>query len=111
MDDENFTVFTPIDIRQEDDGTLPSSGGKSVNRENINLLIMYDDAVYVDYLIQTLKSKEVRIVDFPTQYDATSVIPFLLVNDHSIVVVRNPKKDILPLLKLIMRRGLLFFKQ
>jgi hypothetical protein len=74
-------------------------------------MLMYDDATYLDFLIQTLRGKGVRIVDFPTIYDHSSVIPFLLVNDHSIIVVRNPKKDILALLKLIMRRGCIFFKQ
>lgn len=58
-----------------------------------------------------MKAKDVKIVNFPTQYDASSIIPFLLVNDHSIIVVRNPKKDVLPLLKLIMRKGIIFFKQ
>ena len=72
---------------------------------------MYDDATYIDFLISTLKSKSVRIVDFPTIYDPSSIIPFLLINDHSIILVRNPKKDILPLLKLIMRKGIIFFKQ
>jgi hypothetical protein len=73
-------------------------------------MLMYDDATYLNFLIQTLRGKGVRIVDFPTIYDHSSVIPFLLVNDHSIIVVRNPKKDILALLKLIMRRGCIFFK-
>jgi hypothetical protein len=39
------------------------------------------------------------------------VVPFLLANDHSILVVRSPlRKDVLPLLRLVMRRGLLLFR-
>lgn len=110
MDDENFTVYTPDAIPQHGDPAL-GSAAPSQQRENINLLLMFDDAVYIDFLMATLKSKEVRIVEFPREYDASSIIPFLLVNDHSIVVVRNPKKDVLPLLKLIMRKGMIFFKQ
>jgi hypothetical protein len=60
--------------------------------------------------MKTLKSKGVKIVDFPVIHDPSTVIPFLLVNDHSIVVVRNPRKDVLPLLKLIMRKGFIYFK-
>ena len=75
------------------------------------MMLVYDDATYLDFLIKTLKGKGVRIVDFPTIYDHSSVIPFLLVNDYSIIVIRNPKKDILPLLKLIMRQGCVFFKK
>ena len=62
-------------------------------------------------MVSTLRRKGVKIVDFPTIYDAQSIIPFLLVNDHSILIVRNPKPDILPMLKLIMRKGVIFFKQ
>ena len=75
------------------------------------MLFLYDDSTYIDFLVSTLKSKSVRIVDFPTLYDHASIIPFLLVNDHSILLIRNPKKDILPLLKLIMRKGVIYFKQ
>jgi hypothetical protein len=82
-----------------------------VSRENVNVLYLYDDATYLDFLVQTLKGKGVRIVDFPTIHDPSSLVPFLLVNDHSILVVRNPRKDILPTLKLIMRKGILFYKQ
>jgi len=65
----------------------------------------------MNFTMQTLKNKGVRVVEFPTLYEASSVIPFLLVNDHSIIVVRNPKKDVLNLLKLIIRKGFIFFKQ
>jgi hypothetical protein len=61
LDDDDFTVFTPVDCRQE-----PTSEGASSSRENINLLFLYDDGVYVDYLLARLRSKRVRIVDFPS---------------------------------------------
>ena len=32
-------------------------------------------------------------------------MPFLLINDHSILIIRNPKKDLLPMLKAIIRTG------
>jgi hypothetical protein len=73
--------------------------------------MLYDDAMYMNYMINTLRTKGVRIVDFPSIYEPGTLIPFLLVNDHSIIVVRNPKKDILNLLKLIMKKGFIFFKQ
>ena len=72
---------------------------------------MYDDAVYVDFLIQSMRAKGVRIVNFPTISDHTSIIPFLLSNDHSIVVLRNPKKELLPMLKMIIRRGAVKYKE
>jgi len=105
FDDLNFIIYTPEDCKEED----PLRA--SVSRENVNLLYLYDDSVYLDFLMRTLKGKGVKIVDFPALYDLATVVPFLLVNDHSILVVRNPKKDILPLLKQIMRRGTIFFKQ
>lgn len=77
----------------------------------MNMMVLYDDYTYIEFLVQSLKCKGVRIVDFPTVYDHSSIIPFLLTNDHSIIVIRNPKKDVLPLLKLIMRKGSIFFKQ
>jgi hypothetical protein len=58
-----------------------------------------------------LKRRGVKIVNFPSIYEKSSLIPFLLVNDHSIIVVRNPKKDILDLLRLIIKKGTIFFKQ
>lgn len=75
------------------------------------MLLLYDDHTYIKHLTDCLKKKGVKVVDFPSIYDKTSLIPFLLVNDHSIIVVRNPKKDVMDLLKLIIRKGFIFFKQ
>jgi hypothetical protein len=40
----------------------------------------------------------------------TVIIPFFLINDHSIVVLRNPRKDILGLVKSLIARGILYMK-
>ncbi len=104
--EDNLTVYTPADFQNESE-VSPSSSA----RENVNMMVLYDDYTYIEYVVQTLSSKGVRIVEFPKVYDHASIVPFLLVNDHSIMVVRNPKKDILPLLKLIMRKGQIYFKQ
>ena len=106
-DDDNLILYTPKDYQNEQQELMTPL---QAARENINLMYLYDDSAYLDFLIQTLKCKGVRIVEFPTIYDASSIVPFLLINDHSIIVVRNPKKDILPLIKLIMRKGLIFVK-
>lgn len=105
FDDRDLIIYTPEDCKEEE----PLRA--SVTRENVNLLYLYDDSVYLDFLMRTLRAKGVKIVDFPALYDLATVVPFLLVNDHSIVVVRNPKKDVLPLLKQVMRRGTIYFKQ
>jgi len=34
----------------------------------------------------------------------------LLLNDHSILVAKNPKKDVLPILKSIMRHGVIWYQ-
>ncbi len=83
----------------------------SLNRDNLNLLLMFDDAVYIEFLIQSMQSKGVKIVNFPTIYDHASIIPFLLSNDHSIIVFRNPKKELLPMLRMIIRRGTIKYKE
>ena len=38
-------------------------------------------------------------------YDISILMPFLLINDHSILIVKNPRKDILGILKQIIRSG------
>ncbi len=58
-----------------------------------------------------MQSKGVKIVNFPTIYDHASIIPFLLSNDHSIIVFRNPKKELLPMLRMIIRRGSIKYKE
>jgi hypothetical protein len=108
LDDDFLTVYTPLDIHDDKSSSLISS---NQSRENLNVLLMYDDAVYVDFLIQSMRAKGVRIVNFPTISDHASIIPFLLSNDHSIVVFRNPKKELLPMLKMIIRRGAVKYKE
>lgn len=107
-EEDCFSLYTPKEF--QNDSISAETSPHTASRENINLLLMYDDAVYLDFLIQTLRNKSVRIVEFPSMYDHTSIVPFLLVNDHSIIVIRNPKKDILPLIKMIMRKGVIYFK-
>jgi hypothetical protein len=63
------------------------------------------------FLLKSLANKGVKIVEFPGFYDLQSIIPFLLINDHSILVVKNPRKDVLPILKDIIRNGVIFYKQ
>lgn len=60
--------------------------------------------------MKLLARKGVKIVTMPTIFDINSVIAFLLINDHSIIVVKNPKKEIFSMLKLIIKKGFLFFK-
>ena len=49
-------------------------------------------------------------MNLPSMNDQANLKPFLLVNDHSILVIKNPKKDLLPMLKSIIRTGS-FMKQ
>ena len=53
----------------------------------MNQLVFHDDSSYmVGYLINSLRKKGVKIVDLPTFYDAKTIIPFLLLNDHCILL-------------------------
>jgi hypothetical protein len=44
-------------------------------------------------------------VDFPSHYSQEQVLPFLQVNDHSIIVLRQPKKDVHSTIKAICHSG------
>ena len=55
--------------------------------------------------MKLMSTKGVKIVTLPTIYSAADLVPFLLINDHSILVIKNPKKDVIPLLKSIIRSG------
>jgi hypothetical protein len=57
-----------------------------------------------------MRNKGVKIIDFPSNYDLKSIIPFILLNDHSILLVKNPNKDVIPLFKSIVKTGLLWYK-
>ena len=55
-----------------------------------------------------------KIVTLPSnngQFDAYTLVPFLLLNDHSIILVRNPKKEVMQILKQIIRSGSVHFKE
>ncbi len=108
LDEDFLTVYTPQDFQEDNVSSVLNT---NQSRDNLNVLLMYDDAVYVDFLIQSMKAKGVRIVNFPTISDHASIIPFLLSNDHSIVVFRNPKRELLPLLKMIIRRGTVKYRE
>ena len=79
-------------------------------KDYMNILIFHDDSSFMNFTEQSLKKKGIKIVSFPTTYDLQSIVPFLLLNDHSILLVRNPKKDVLPLLKSIIRYGVIWYK-
>lgn len=74
-------------------------------RDNLHLLLITDDWVFLNNQIQTLVMKGIKTVTLPTVYDSNSIIPFLLMNDHSVLIVNKPKPDVLQMLKLIMRTG------
>ena len=60
---------------------------------------------YVDNQINILKSRGIRTVNLPAMCDQANLLPFILINDHSILIIKNPKKDLLPMLKQIIRTG------
>lgn len=64
-------------------------------KENLNVFVFHDDSSFINFTVNTLRRKGVKIVDLPRHYDVPSLIPFLLLNDHSVLLVTNPKKDIL----------------
>ncbi|CDW78228.1 UNKNOWN [Stylonychia lemnae] len=105
--EEEYSFFTPIEHQEENTENIPLAA----SRENINLLLLTTDSVHIDSLIATMNVKGVKIVEFPNIYEPTSIIPFLLMNDHSIIIFRNPKKDLLNLIKLIIRKGFIYLKQ
>ena len=76
-----------------------------ISRANLHLLAILDDMSYIDSQINILKSRGVKTVNLPGMSDQANLLPFLLINDHSIIVIRNPKKDLLPMLKAIIRTG------
>ena len=76
-------------------------------RENVHLLVVLDDVNYISFLTRILKRKGTKIVEFPSIYEISSIIPFLLINDHSIILLKNPKKDILNILKLVIKKGII----
>jgi hypothetical protein len=41
----------------------------------------------------------------PSTYDSSNLLPFLLINDHSILVIRHPRKDVAQLVKSLIGTG------
>ena len=60
---------------------------------------------YLDSQVNILKARGCKIVNLPSLNDQANLQPFLLINDHCILVIKNPKKDLLPMLKAIIRTG------
>ena len=84
----------------------PAGSAFSCNsRENLHLLMITDDMSFINAQINILKQRGVKIANFPSMYDISILMPFLLINDHSILIVKNPRKDILGILKQIIRSG------
>ena len=83
---------------------------KCDSKENLNVLAFHDDSSFINFTVKTLRKKGVKIVELPRHYDLPSLIPFLLLNDHSVLLVNNPKKELLPLLKSIIRTGVIWYK-
>lgn len=80
----------------------------------MNIAIFHDDASFFERLVKQMTLKGVKIVSLPSsgaQLDAHTIVPFLLLNDHSIILVRNPKKDVMQTLKQIIRTGCVYFKE
>ena len=66
--------------------------------KGLDLLVAFDDASYVSGLLRQFKDKQVKLVEVPTLYDQEGVHQFLLMNLSSILVIRNPRKDLIQLL-------------
>mmetsp|Transcript_37983 Transcript_37983/g.49896 ORF Transcript_37983/g.49896 Transcript_37983/m.49896 type:complete len:121 (+) Transcript_37983:213-575(+) len=60
---------------------------------------------YLESQVNILKTRGVKVVTLPSMVDQANLLPFLLINDHSIVIIKNPKRDLLPLLKAVIRTG------
>ena len=105
---QDLSIYTPRSVCADQGTQLQSPQHQ---RDSLNLLIFHDDSTFLlNYTTRSLECKGVKIVHLPSIYDAKSVVPFLLLNDHSILLVQNPKKDVLPILKSIMRSGVIWYK-
>ena len=60
---------------------------------------------FIDCQIQLLRKRGIKAVHMPSFYDMQNILPFLLINDHSILIIKNPRKDVLGMLKQIIRTG------
>jgi len=75
------------------------------SRSNLHLLAVVDDMSYFDSQVNILKTRGVKVVSLPGVTDNANLLPFLLINDHSIVLVKNPKKELIAMLKAVVRTG------
>ena len=67
---------------------------------------MTDDTGVINLHISTLRDKGVKIVELPQGlHDNQSLAPFLMLNDHGVLVIRNPKKETVPLITQIIKKG------
>ena len=95
-EDSNFdmSVCTPMTEQQN-----ICSGFDCNSRENLHLLMITDDMSFINAQVNMLNKRGVKIVQLPSMYDIQNIMPFLLINDHSILIIKNPRKDILGMLK------------
>lgn len=68
-------------------------------------MVITDDPNLIVSQAASLQKKGVKITSLPTHYDVKFLLPFFLLNDHSILVVRNPAKELAPILKEIILFG------
>ena len=86
----------------------PANAGQPYDcnsRENLHLLLITDDMSFINSQIQLLRKRGIKAVHLPSIYDMQNILPFLLINDHSILIIKNPRKDVLGMLKQIIRTG------
>jgi len=87
----DMSVCTPESVMHNQ-----SSHNLSQEKSSLNLLVFHDDsAFHIGFIANNLRKKGVKIVDLPSFYDAKTIVPFLLLNDHCILLAKNPKKDVL----------------
>ena len=110
MQSDLLSVCTPWSGSQFLGNNQATTSFDCNSRENLHLLAIVDDMSYIDSQVNILKTRGVKVVNLPSMCDQTNLLPFLLINDHSILVIKNPKKDLLPMLKAIIRTGT-FHKQ
>ena len=105
MDDDYYSICTPADDIQ---GLQVAQ--EKYQSEYINLLLVSDDCVYFNHLLSTLKRRGISIVDFPVIYDDATAVPFLMANDHSIIVFRNPSPAMAKIIRGVLNTGKISFK-
>lgn len=82
--DNDYCINTPLEIEAVEHKRNLNS------RENLHLLLISDDLGMINFQIHSLRRKGVNILDLPTTYSVEQLLTFLQINDHSIIVVRQP---------------------